>query len=53
MIYSFELNGEDENFAEAYASEIGVRVGELAKKILLEHIEDEMDLRLYEQSKKE
>jgi len=53
MIYNFELNDEDKNFAEAYASEVGIKVGELAKKTLLEHIEDIMELRLYEQSKAE
>ena len=53
MTYSFELDKESEKFAEAYASETGEDVGELAKKVLLEHIEDIMDLRLYEQSKAE
>ena len=53
MKYSFELNEEDTKFAEAYASETNEEVGELAKKILLEHIEDVMDLRLYEKAKAE
>ncbi|MBR2209425.1 MAG: hypothetical protein IJ859_11510 [Synergistaceae bacterium] len=53
MTYTFELDKDAQKFAEAYASETGENVGELAKKILLEHIEDIMDLRLYEQSKAE
>ncbi len=53
MTYSFELDEDTQKFAETYASETGETVGELAKKILLERIEDIMDLRLYEQSKAE
>ncbi len=53
MTYSFELDKDTQKFVEAYASETGENVGELAKKILLDHIEDIMDLRLYEQSKAE
>ncbi|MBQ7150652.1 MAG: hypothetical protein IJR94_00175 [Synergistaceae bacterium] len=53
MTYTFELNEVDQKFAETYAAEIGKTVGELAKESMLEHIEDVMDLRLYEQAKAE
>ena len=53
MIYSFELNEADQKFAEAYCEEIGKPIGEFAKECLLEHIEDIMDLRLYETAKAE
>ena len=45
MIYSFELDDEDTKFAEAYAEEIGKPVGEFAKEVMLEAIEDVMDAR--------
>lgn len=51
MKYYFELDEVDQKFAETYAAEINKSVGELAKEALLEHIEDIMDLRLYEQAK--
>lgn len=45
MIYSFELNDVDTKFAEAYAEETGESVGEMAKRFMLDGIEDVMDLR--------
>ena len=45
MIYSFELDDVDTKFAEAYAEETGESVGEMAKRFMLDGIEDIMDLR--------
>ena len=43
--YTFEVDERDRNFLEAYAEETGESVGEMAKKVLLEHVEDIMDAR--------
>ena len=43
--YTFEVDERDKNFLEAYAEETGESVGEMAKKVLLEHVEDIMDAR--------
>ena len=43
--YSFEVDERDKNFLEAYAEETGESVGEMAKNVLLEHVEDIMDVR--------
>ena len=43
--YTFELDERDRNFLEAYASETGETVGEMAKNAVLEYVEDIMDLR--------
>lgn len=43
--YTFEVDERDRNFLEAYASETGETVGEMAKNAVLEHVEDIMDLR--------
>ena len=43
--YSFEVDERDKNFLEAYAEETGESVGEMAKNVLLEHVEDIMDAR--------
>ncbi|MBQ3653105.1 MAG: hypothetical protein II954_01660 [Synergistaceae bacterium] len=48
--YSFELDERDKKFLEAYAKETGESVGEMAKNVLLEHVEDIMDLRVAEQA---
>lgn len=45
MIYSFELDERDTKFVEAYADETGESVGEMAKRFMLDGIEDIMDLR--------
>lgn len=45
MIYSFELDDVDTKFAEAYAEETGETVGEMAKRFMLDGIEDIMDAR--------
>lgn len=43
--YTFEVDERDRNFLEAYAEETGESVGEMAKNVLLEHVEDIMDAR--------
>ena len=43
--YSFELDETDKKFLEAYAEETGESVGEMAKRFMLEHVEDVMDAR--------
>lgn len=43
--YSFELGETDKKFLEAYAEETGESVGEMAKRFMLEHVEDVMDAR--------
>ena len=48
--YTFELDETDKNFLEAYAKETGESVGEMAKNVLLEHVEDVMDLRAAEKA---
>lgn len=53
MIYSFELNEVDTKFVETYAAETGEPVGEMAKDVLLEHIEDIMALRAAKKAKAE
>ena len=50
MIYSFELNEDDQKFVEAYTEETGESIPEMAKEALLEHIEDIMDIRAAEQA---
>ena len=53
MTYTFELDEVDQKFAEAYAEETGESVGEMAKKFLLDGIEDVMDLRAAQIAKAE
>ncbi|MBQ9433014.1 MAG: hypothetical protein IJU26_02245 [Synergistaceae bacterium] len=43
--YTFEVDERDKNFLEAYAEETGQPVGEMAKNVLLEYVEDIMDAR--------
>lgn len=43
--YTFELDDVDAKFAEAYAEETGESVGEMAKRFMLDGVEDVMDLR--------
>ena len=43
--YSFELDETDKKFLEAYAEETGESVGEMAKRLALDAVEDVMDLR--------
>ena len=43
--YSFELDETDKKFLEAYAEETCESVGEMAKRFMLEHVEDVMDAR--------
>ena len=43
--YTFEVDERDKNFLEAYAEETGQSVGEMAKNVLLEYVEDIMDAR--------
>ncbi len=50
MIYSFELNEDDQKFVEAYTEETGESIPEMAKEALLEHIEDIMDIRAAEKA---
>lgn len=45
MIFSFELNDADTKFAQAYAEETGESIGEMAKRFMLDGIEDIMDAR--------
>lgn len=50
MIYSFELDDVDTKFAEAYAEETGESVGEMAKRFMLDGIEDVMAVRAADQA---
>ena len=50
MIYSFELDDVDTKFAEAYAEETGETVGEMAKRFMLDGIEDVMAVRAADQA---
>ncbi len=43
--YTFELDDVDRKFLEAYAEETGESVGEMAKRLALDAVEDVMDLR--------
>ena len=45
MIFQFELNDADTKFAQAYAEETGESIGEMAKRFMLDGIEDIMDAR--------
>lgn len=45
MIFSFELNDEDTKFVKAYADENGETIGEVAKRAVVEYVEDIMDAR--------
>ena len=53
MTISFDLNAEDTKFVESWAAGSGMSVSDLTRRILLEKIEDEMDLRAYREASAE
>ena len=52
MNVSVRLNDEDTKLIKAYADMYGITVSELIRKSVLERIEDEFDLKLYNEYKK-
>lgn len=50
MTVSLRLNDEDSEIIRAYASMNGISMSELFRKAVLEHIEDELDIKAYEEA---
>lgn len=50
MNVSVRLNDEDTKLIKAYADMYGITVSELIRKSVLERIEDEFDLKLYNEA---
>ncbi|MBR3132703.1 MAG: ribbon-helix-helix protein, CopG family [Clostridia bacterium] len=53
MTVSVRLNEEDEKIIKAYAELNNISLSELIRKAVIEKIEDEFDLELYNKAKKE
>ncbi len=53
MTISIELNAEDTHFVERWAASKNMSAPDLLRQMLLERIEDEMDLRAYEEARAE
>jgi len=53
MTVSLRLNQEDSELIKAYAELNGLSVSELFRRVVLERIEDEHDLRAYEKAMEE
>lgn len=53
MTISLRLNNADSELIKAYAQMHGLTVSELLRKSVLERIEDEYDLKAYEEAMKE
>ena len=52
MTISIRLNDEETMLIKKYAEMNGISVSELVRKAVIEHIEDEYDLKLYEEAMK-
>ena len=50
MSISLRLNEVDTNIIKSYASMRGLSVSELIRRIVMEHIEEEFDLKEYEKA---
>lgn len=50
MAISLRLNEEDTNLIKAYAAMKGMSVSELVRRSVIERIEDEYDLKAYEEA---
>lgn len=53
MTISLRLNDEDTNLIKSYAELNGITVSELIRRSVLERIEDEFDLKAYNQAMEE
>ena len=53
MTFSLRLNDEDSNLIKKYAELNGLTVSELLRKSVFERIEDEYDLKCYENAMEE
>lgn len=53
MTVSLRLNNSDSELIKAYAEMNGISVSELFRQTVLERIEDEFDLKAYEQAMEE
>ena len=53
MSYSIRFTDEERKLADSYAKVHGITLGEALKNALFEKIEDEYDIALYQQAKKE
>lgn len=53
MSYSIRFTDEERKLADSYAKVHGITLGEALKNALFEKIEDEYDVALYQQAKKE
>ena len=50
MFISLRLNEVDTNIIKSYASMRGLSISELIRRIVMEHIEEEFDLKEYEKA---
>ena len=53
MTVSFDLSAEDIKFIEAWKGGRSINVSDIARQLLLDRIEDEMDLRAYREARAE
>ena len=53
MTVSFDLSAEDTKFVDAWKAGRSVNVADIARQLLLDRIEDEMDLRAYREARAE
>ena len=50
---TIRLDSSEKELITDYAAAFGTSVSELARKVILEHIEDELDLKAWEEAKAE
>ena len=50
---TIRLEGEEKALISDYAAAFGISVSEFIRKVALEHIEDELDLQVWEEAKAE
>ena len=53
MTVSLRMSDEHTKIIKAYAKAYGMTLSEFARRAMLEKIEDELDLKIYEKAKKE
>lgn len=53
MTISIRLNNEDTQLVKSYANLHGISVSEFVRRSILEHIEDELDLKAYDEAMEE
>lgn len=53
MTISIRLSNEDTQLVKSYANLHGISVSEFVRRSILEHIEDELDLKAYDEAMEE